>query len=419
MTKVELLSPAGDLEKLKSAVLYGADAVYLSGKQFGLRAFSGNFDDSQLTEGIAFAHANGIKAYVTVNIFGHPRDFADMGKYILFLAGSGADALIVSDAGIFSLIREIAPETEIHISTQSSITNAKACEFWHKAGASRIVLARELTLAEIIQIRREVSPGLELEVFVHGAMCMTYSGRCLLSSYFTGRNGNRGECAQPCRWKYRVSEVKRPEMPLEIAEDDTGTYLFNSKDLCMIEHIPALIEAGISCFKIEGRMKGVFYVSTVTKAYREAIDAYYADPASWTPDPRLMEDLRKTVHREFDTGFFFTRPGIDAKISYDDNYIKEAKVVGVITGYDAKAKRATVEQRNKIAEGERLEIVSPKGRHFIVAARELRDEQGNSIDSTPHPLMIYTMSMRVPVVPGSFMRMISEENTDYSPAKES
>lgn len=412
MTRVELLSPAGDLEKLKSAVLYGADAVYLSGKQFGLRAFSGNFDDAQLTEGIAFAHANGVKAYVTVNIFGHPRDFADMGEYVLFLAGSGADALIVSDAGIFSLIREIAPDMEIHISTQSSITNAKACEFWHKAGASRIVLARELTLAEIIQIRREVPPGLELEVFVHGAMCMTYSGRCLLSSYFSGRNSNRGECAQPCRWKYHVSEVKRPDMPLDIAEDDTGTYLFNSKDLCMIEHIPALIEAGVSCFKIEGRMKGVFYVSTVTKAYREAIDAYYADPVSWTPDPRLMEDLRKTVHREFDTGFFFTRPGIDAKISYDDTYIKEAKVVGVITGYDAKAKRATVEQRNKIAEGERLEIVSPKGRHFIVAARELRDEQGNSIDSTPHPLMIYTMSMRVPVVPGSFMRMISEENTD-------
>ncbi|MHB1455146.1 MAG: peptidase U32 family protein [Saccharofermentanales bacterium] len=412
MTKVELLSPAGDFEKLRSAVLYGADAIYLSGKQFGLRAFSGNFDEKQLIEGIAFAHANGVKAYVTVNIFGHPRDFAGLEEYILMLAGSGADALIVSDAGIFSLVREIAPGMAIHISTQSSITNARACEFWHKAGASRIVLARELTLAEIRQIRQDTSPDIELEVFVHGAMCMTYSGRCLLSNYFTGRNSNRGECAQPCRWKYRVSEVKRPDMPLEIAEDDTGTYLFNSKDLCMVEHIPELIEAGISCFKIEGRMKGLFYVSTVTKAYREAIDAYYADPASWMPDPLLMEDLRKTVHREFDTGFFFTRPGIDAKISYDDTYIKEAKVVGVITGYDAKAKRATVEQRNKITEGERLEIVSPKGRHFIVAAKDLRDEQGISIDSTPHPLMVYTMSMRVPVVPGSFMRMISEENTD-------
>ncbi|MHB8961878.1 MAG: peptidase U32 family protein [Saccharofermentanales bacterium] len=411
MNRVELLSPAGDLEKLRSAVLYGADAVYLSGKQFGLRAFSGNFDDAQLAEGIRLAHANRVKAYVTVNIFGHPRDFSDMAKYILYLAECGADALIVSDAGIFSLIREIAPDMEIHISTQSSITNAKACEFWYRAGASRIVLARELTIEEIIQIRKDIPPELELEVFVHGAMCMTYSGRCMLSSYFTGRDGNRGECAQPCRWKYQVTEVKRPDMPLEIVEDDTGTYLFNSKDMCMIGHIPELVEAGINCFKIEGRMKGVFYVSTVTKAYREAIDAYYEDPASWTPDPLLLEDLRKTVHREFDTGFFFTRPGMDAKMSYNDTYIKEAKVVGVITGYDAKAKRATVEQRNKISEGERVEIVSPKGRHFIAAAKDLQDEQGNKIESTPHPLMVYTMSMRVPVVPGSFMRMIGEEGS--------
>ena len=412
MTRVELLAPAGDEEKLKAAVLYGADAVYLAGKRFGLRAFSGNFDDDALREGIAYAHAHGVKAFVTVNIFGHPQDFNGIERYITHLGECGADALIVSDPGIFTVVREVLPDMPVHISTQSSVTNAKACMFWHKAGASRIVLARELTLQEIRQIRSEVPDELELEVFVHGAMCMTYSGRCMLSNYFTGRDANRGACAQPCRWKYKVSEVKRPGMPLEIEEDGTGKFLFNSKDLCMIDHIPELVEAGIRCFKIEGRMRGAFYVATVTKAYREAIDRYYADPSAWKPDPQQMEDLSKTVHREFDTGFYFARPGTDAKISLEDTYIREARVVGVVTAYDAKAKRATVEQRNKISEGDRVEVVSPKGRHFIVAARDLADAGGNRIGSTPHPMMIYTMSMRVPVVPGSFLRQLGEQDAE-------
>ncbi len=406
MKKPELLSPAGDPEKLASALLYGADAVYLAGRRFGLRAFAGNFDDAELAAGIALAHARGAKAYAAVNIFGRPGDFDGLESYIRFLADSGADAVIVSDPGIFDVIRETAPAMKIHISTQSSITNARACEFWHRAGASRIVLARELTLSDIRRIRREVSAELELEVFVHGAMCMAYSGRCLLSDYFTGRSGNRGECAQPCRWEYRVQEAKRPDMPLEAVQDETGTYLLNSKDLCMAGHIPELAEAGIDSFKIEGRMKGTFYVSVVTKVYREAIDAYAADPAGWKADPSWMEELGKTVHREFDTGFFFERPEVNARISCQDTYIREARVVGVILSYDAKAKRAMVEQRNRIAEGERVEIVSPRGKHFTVVARDLRDETGAPIRATPHPQMVYTMSMKTPAVPGSFLRVV-------------
>lgn len=409
MKRVELLSPAGDMEKLKAAVMYGADAVYLAGKNYGLRAFSGNFAIDELTEGIKYAHASGVKAFVTVNISGHPADFRELPGYLLELERSGADALIVSDPGIFSVIRDVVPAMDIHMSTQSNITNAASCEFWHRAGAKRIVLARELTLEEIKSIRKEISDEIELEVFVHGAMCVAYSGRCLLSALYTGRDANRGECAQPCRWSYRISERKHEDVPVDLYEDDRGSYILNSKDLCMIEHIPELIEAGISSFKIEGRMRGVFYVSTVTKAYREAIDSYYADPEGYSFTPVLLDDLRKTVHREFDTGFFYSAPGTDAKISYDDTYIKGAKVVGIITGYDPVTGRAMVEQRNKISEGDRLEIVSPKGRHFTIKAKDLQDKEGARISATPHPKMLYSMAVRIPVVPGSFIRFPEEE----------
>ena len=409
MKRVELLSPAGDMEKLKAAVMYGADAVYLSGTKYGLRAFSGNFGSKELRQGIDHAHSSGVRAYVTVNISGHPDDFDGLAGYITELEGYGADALIVSDPGILAVIREVSPAMEIHMSTQSNITNAQACEFWHRSGAKRMVLARELTLDEIRKIRRQISEEIELEVFVHGAMCVSYSGRCLLSALYTGRDANRGECAQPCRWNYRITEKKHEDTPLDLYEDSKGSYLMNSKDLCMIEHIPELIGAGITSFKIEGRMRGVFYAATVTKAYREAIDRYYADPKGYVFDPALAEDLSKTVHREFDTGFYFTRPGIDAKISYDDTYIRGAKVVGIVTGYDAASGRAVIEQRNKICEGDILEIVSPKGRHFTIRAKELKDPDGNRIDSTPHPGMFYSMAFRIPVVPGSFVRLVGEE----------
>lgn len=407
---IELLAPAGNIEKLKSAILYGADAVYLAGKDYGLRAFSGNFSKKEINEAVIYSHSKDVKVYVTINIFGHPDDFLGLEEYISFLYKCGVDAVIVSDPGIFSVVRKIAPNLEIHISTQASVTNALAAQFWHKAGAKRIVLARELTLDEIINIRKEISEEIELEAFVHGAMCMAYSGRCLLSNYFTGRDANKGECAQPCRWKYTLQEEKRPQMPIEAFQDEKGTYFMNSKDLCMVEHIPELIKSGISSFKIEGRMRGVFYVSTVTKAYREAIDSYYLDPEGYIFDPEIMESLTKTVHREFDTGFYFTRPGMDAKISYDETYIKEAKVAGIILEYDSTNKRAIIEQRNKIFEGDKLEVVSPRGKHFEIRAKDLKDCKGNSINSTPHPKMKYSISMRIPAVNGSFIRILEDES---------
>jgi putative protease len=408
MSKVELLSPAGDFEKLKMAILYGADAVYLSGKQFGLRAFSANFERDELSDAVRFAHENNVRVYLTMNVFAHPSDFNGMEEYIRHVSSCNVDAVIVSDPGVFMLVRQVAPDMEIHISTQSSVTNAATCLFWYNAGAKRIVLARELTMKEIVEIRKTIPKELELEVFIHGAMCMTYSGRCLLSKYFAGRDANQGECAQPCRWKYYVTEESRPDRPLAIGQDDNGSYMFNSRDLCMIEHIPELIEAGIDSFKIEGRMKGLFYVATATKAYREALDCYYDAPQNYETDPSWLEDLQKTVHREFETGFFFDKPMDKAQIFYDDSYIKEAKVAGIILDYDSVTKRATIQQRNKIFEGDRLEIVSPKGRHVIVIAQGLTDEDNNKIESTPHAKMIYHMSLRVPVTPNSFIRLISE-----------
>ncbi len=408
MQRVELLSPAGDFEKLKMAVLYGADAVYLSGKQFGLRAYAGNFETEEISDAVLFAHANNVRVFVTLNIFAHQDDFTGLEEYIKQLGIAGVDAVIVSDPGIFSCVKNICPDMEIHISTQANITNAKSCTFWYNMGAKRVVLARELTFDEIINIRKEIPDDLELEVFVHGAMCMTYSGRCILSNYFAGRDANRGECVQPCRWKYKIVEESRQDKPLYIEEDSRGSYILNSRDMCMIEHIPALIEAGIRSFKIEGRMKGLFYVATVTKAYREAIDRFYENPEMYTFDPVLLEDLKKTVHREFDTGFFFDKPSNNAKIFMNDSYIKEAKVAGIILEYDELSKRVIIQQRNKIFEGDKLEIVSPKGRHVIVTAKELLDAEGNKIDSTPHAKMIYSMKVRVPVNENSFIRIIED-----------
>jgi len=316
------------------------------------------------------------------------------------------EQLIVAEPGIISFRRETATDMDIHISTQASVTNAKACKFWHDAGAKRIVLARELTLSEITDIRKEIPESLEIEAFVHGAMCVSYSGRCLLSNYFTGRDGNRGKCAQPCRWNYQLTEMKHQDQPLEMRQDEKGTYLFSSKDLCMIGHIPELINAGIQSFKIEGRIKGAFYAATVTKAYREAIDEYYKDPLNYKTDPALLEDLEKTVHRKFDTGFFFGSPMEEAQIHEHESYIKEAAVVGVIREYDPVSKRVVIEQRNKIFDGDLLEVVSPRGRHCNIIAHDMTDENDQPIDSTPHPKMIYKMPVRVPLDPESFIRRL-------------
>ena len=406
----EVLAPAGNLEKLKTAVAYGADAVYMSGKSFGLRTFSDNFTHEEMKEGVEYAHAHGVKCYCTVNVMAHEDDIAKLDDEIFFLSEIGMDALIISDAGIFRKVRTLTPGMEIHISTQASVTNSEGCKFWYEQGAKRIVLARELTLQEIIAIRREIPPDLELECFVHGAMCVSYSGRCLLSNYFTGRSANSGSCAQPCRWGYYVVEEKRLEAPLPIQEDERGTYIFNSKDICMISHIPELIAAGITSFKIEGRIKGAFYAASVTKAYREAVDLYMQDPSSYSEDPRWQEMLDRTVHREFATGFFYDRPGENAQIFPDKTYHRPAFVVGVVTGYDEEKGCAIVSQRNKIFRGDELHVLVPQGYCEPIVAEEIFDEQMNPIESTPHAEMTYYLKVDRPLPQYSFLSRTGDKD---------
>src|SRR5690554_4163541 len=308
MNKIEILAPAGNMENLKMAITYGADAVYIGGKQFGLRAFANNFTIEQMNEAVTYAHQKGKRVYVTLNIFPRNEDFSQMGDYIRALADIKIDALIISDPGILTLVKELAPELEIHLSTQANNTNWYSANFWHEQGVKRIILARELSLKEISEIRKNTPDTLELEAFVHGAMCISYSGRCLLSNVFTGRDANRGECAHPCRWKYHIVEDKRPGEYYPIFEDDRGTYIMNSKDLCMIEHIPELINAGIDGFKIEGRMKSSYYVATVVQAYRREIDDYLKDQETYMWDPERMDEIKKVSHRAFTTGFYFRKP---------------------------------------------------------------------------------------------------------------
>lgn len=391
--KPEVLAPAGNLEKLKTAIAYGADAVYMAGKQFGLRTFSDNFTHEEMREGVEYAHARGVKCYCTVNVMAHEADISLIDDEIRFLSEVGMDALIISDAGIFRKVRRIAPNMEIHISTQASVTNSEGCMFWYEQGAKRVVLARELTLDEIRKIRSAVPADLELECFVHGAMCVSYSGRCLLSSYFTGRSANSGSCAQPCRWGYHLVEEKRPEDQFPIVEDERGTYVLSSKDICMISHIPELIAAGISSFKIEGRIKGAFYAASVTKAYREAVDLYMQSPDAYLEDERWQTMLNRTVHREFATGFYFDKPMENAQIFPEKTYHRPAFVVGVVTGYDAQKGCAIVSQRNKIFQGDTLHVLMPEGYCEPIVATELWDEEMNPIDSTPHSEMVYYLKV--------------------------
>ena len=408
----ELLAPAGDPEKLRMAVLYGADAVYLAARDFSLRAYSGNFSPEELSDGIAYAHEHGVKVYLALNILAHSDDIVNLRQILPVLLKAGPDAAIVADPGVFSLIREIAPAMKIHISTQASVTNAATCRFWHAQGASRIVLARELTLEEIRQIRADIPADLELEAFVHGAMCMAYSGRCLLSNYFSGRDSNRGRCSQPCRWQYQVAEVKRPDQPLQVIGDERGSYIFNSRDLCMIEHIPELALSGLNSLKIEGRVKSAFYTATVVKAYREALDAYRADPENYTFNPAWLADLRKTVHRDFDTGFYFTSPQQDPKIQPEDTNVREAAVVGIVRGQLPDSGLLLVEQRNKIMDGDLLELVRPSGRYAPLTATGLLDIEHRPITATPHPQMFYYLPLanagNVPA--GSFLRRIGDKD---------
>lgn len=395
MNSIELLAPAGNLEKLKVAITYGADAVYIGGEAFSLRAMADNFDRKKMIEGLKFAHDRGKKVYVTVNIFAHNSDLTEMPEYIKGLYDIGVDAVIVSDLGVFSIVREAAPNLEVHISTQANNTNYKTCEFYYKMGAKRIVLARELSLKEIGEIRERIPEDMELEAFVHGAMCMAYSGRCLLSNYMTGRDANRGECAHPCRYKYHLVEEKRPGEYFEINEDERGTYIMNSQDLCMIEHIPDIVESGIKSFKIEGRMKSSYYVATVIKAYREAIDSYLRDKENYRFNPRWINELSKASHREFSTGFYYGKP--KKQIYGNSSYIRSHDIVGMVMDYDPGSKIATIEQRNRVFKGEEVEILTPDKENYTIVIDEMWNEEGEEIEVAPHPQMIYKIRTQKPL----------------------
>lgn len=402
--KIELLAPAGDLEKLKIAVLYGADAVYLGGRHFGLRAGAGNFDEIDLVQGVRFAHEHGARVYVTVNIFAHNRDLERLPAYLDMICEAGADAVIVSDPGVVSTIRKLHPALPVHLSTQANTTNWAAARFWEEYGVRRIVLARELSLEEIREIRDQV--GLELEIFIHGAMCISYSGRCLLSSYMTGRDANRGDCAQSCRWKYALVEEKRPGEYFAIEEDGRGSYIIGSKDLCLIEHIPELVSAGVSSFKIEGRMKSVNYVAGVVKAYREALDAYSSDPENYCFNPAWLEEIEKVSHRDYTTGFLFGSPGSSGQHYKGEIYRRSHVFAGLIRGYDSGTGMAVVEQRNRFAVGDEVEIMAPRGESFRQKITGIIDEEGNAVEAAPHPQQIVHVPIDRPVPCCAILRKI-------------
>ncbi|APH14360.1 peptidase U32 family protein [Clostridium sporogenes] len=388
--KPELLAPAGNLEKLKTAINFGADAVYLGGSRLNLRAFADNFTDEELQEGIKYAHDRGRKVHVTINVFPRNEDFDGLEEYLKKLYEFKVDAIIVSDPGIIMTARETVPNLEIHLSTQANTVNFKTIDFWYKQGVKRIVLARELTLEEIKTIREKIEKDCELEAFVHGSMCMSYSGRCLLSNYMTGRDSNRGACAQPCRYKYYLMEEKREGEYFPVVEDDKGTYIMNSKDMCMIEHIPELVQSGIDSFKIEGRMKSSFYVATVVKAYREAIDAYFKDPENYTFKERWMDYLKKASHRAYFTGFYFNDP--NKQLHESSSYIRTCDIVGIVKEFNEETMEAIVEQRNKVLDGDELEVLRPEGHIFKINIANMRDKNDKKIESAPSAQMIFKVN---------------------------
>lgn len=395
MNKPELLIPASCLEVLKTAVIYGADAVYIGGEAFGLRASAKNFSPEEMKEGIAFAHARNVKVYVTANILAHNRDLEGARAYFEELKEIAPDALIISDPGIFSIAKEVLPDMEIHISTQANNTNYGTYLFWHRMGAKRVVSARELSLAEIREIREHIPKELEIETFVHGAMCISYSGRCLLSSFLAGRDANQGACTHPCRWKYALVEEKRPGQYMPVEENDRGTYIFNSKDLCMIEHIPELIEAGIDSFKIEGRMKTALYVATVARTYRMAIDDYLKDADYYRQRlPFYREEISKCTYRQYTTGFFFGKPDQNTQI-YDNNvYVREYTYLGTIEDEHENG-LYRIEQRNKFSVGETIEVMKPDGTNAEAVVRKITDERGREQESAPHPKQVLYIDLGI------------------------
>jgi len=397
MKTLELLAPAGDYEKLRMALEYGADAVYCGAEMFGLRAGAKNFTKETLAQAIEYTHQKEKKIYLTLNVFAHNQDIVALEEYLEEIKGLAFDAFIVSDPGIFALLREKCPQIPIHLSTQANTTNYRSAAFWHEQGAKRIVLARELSLGEIREIRENTPEDLELEAFVHGAMCISYSGRCLLSAYMTGRDANRGECAHPCRWKYRLEEEQRPGEYYPFVEDERGSYIFNSKDLCMIEHIPELVRSGITSFKIEGRTKSIFYVATVTTVYRKAMDAYLSDPEKYSFRQEWLEELEKVSHRIFSTGFYFNKPDANSQNYETSQYVREYSFAGLVLDYDADTGMALIEQRNRMDLGDVIEIFGPTRAPFTQTIEELWDEEGQSITSAPHAQQRIRMRVKQPV----------------------
>ena len=419
MKKPELLAPAGNLEKLKTAITFGADAVYLGGSKLNLRAFADNFTTEQLKEGLEFAHSRGRKVYVTLNIIPHDTDLTGIEEYVTELYNLGVDAVLVADPGIMTIVKNTVPDLEIHLSTQANCLNYESAKFWHKAGVKRVVTAREMSLEELKELRRELPDTCEIEAFVHGAMCMGFSGKCYLSTYLTGRDSNRGACAQPCRYKYHLFEedekgeftevakdikldscgsnscnpedlgkIKFVKDESEIVEEHDGVYLMNSKDLCMIEHIPELVESGIDSLKIEGRMKSVYYVASVVKAYRQAIDTYFEDPKNYKFNPKWMDYLVKPSHRPFTTGFYF---GEEVKQTYGSStYIRNYDIVGIVRDYDKETKIATIEQKNKVVNGSEVEVLEVTGDNIIVKLEDMKNSKGEPIESANVAKMVYT-----------------------------
>ena len=404
MRKTELLIPAGSLEVLKTAVIYGADAVYIGGEAFGLRAKAKNFTNDDIREGIAFAHKHGVKVYITANILAHNDDLSGVEEYFNELKEIKPDAVIISDPGVFAIAKRVIPDMELHISTQANNTNYGTYLFWHQLGAKRVVSARELSLAEIKEIRGKIPEDLEIESFIHGAMCMSYSGRCLLSNYMTGRDANQGACTHPCRWKYSLVEEKRPGEYMPVYENERGTYIFNSKDLCMIEYIPEMMDAGIDSFKIEGRMKTALYVATVARTYRKAIDDYNKDPDLYKANMDwYRSEIGKCTYREFTTGFYFGKPDETTQIYDNNTYVKNYTYLGTVEAVDERG-FARIEQKNKFTVGETIEVMKPDGRNLEVTVKGIWNEDGEAQESAPHSRQILFVELDEQLDPYDILR---------------
>lgn len=421
LKKPELLAPAGNFDKMKSAILYGADAVYLAGNDFGMRAAADNFSVEELYEAVKYAHEREVRVNLTLNTMPHTDEYPKLTEFVKSLSESGIDAVIAADLGVMALVREYLPKTELHVSTQMSTVSAATCREWYRLGAKRVVLARELTLDEIREIRANIPEELEIEAFIHGSMCISYSGRCLLSQHFVGRDANRGRCAQPCRWNmsyapveivgegvaaYEVTEEKRPDNRVPVIETDSGTFFLSSKDTCMIEHIPELIESGIDSFKIEGRMKSEYYAAVVTNVYRMAIDRYFADPEKYVYDPAWLNELESVSHREYHTGYYFAKPMEDANTAKQPGYMKEKAYLCRVTAYDKESGVATFIQRNKVFANSDTEIITPGSVGRTLHLGELYNEDGQSIESAPHPYMTFSAKVPFEVKPGDIVRAV-------------